>query len=82
MPKLLTNKYYNKLASVYNILDTIEFKEFDSDFDVLKDRLNQLKQEHYNVNDRVIIEHFDTDYYDYKILHFGLNLYNILTLIA
>ena len=81
MPKLLTDKYYNKLTSVYNILDTIEFKEFDYDFSVLKDRLSQLKQEHYNVNDKVIIEHFDTDYYDHSILKSGVNLYNLMTVI-
>lgn len=79
---LLTEKYYDKLSSVYNILDTIEFKEFDYNFDVLKDRLIQIKREQYNVNDRIIIQHFDTDYYDDKILRFGLNLYNVMTLIA
>jgi len=82
MSKLLTKKYYDKLSSVYNILDTIEFKEFDYNFDVLKDRLIQIKREQYNVNDRIIIEHFDTDYYDEKILRFGLNLYNVITLIT
>ncbi len=81
MPKLLTNKYYNKLKSVYNILDTIEFKEFDLDFNVLKDRLSQIKQKHYDVNDRIVIEHFDTDYYDYSIFKFGVNLYNLMTVI-
>lgn len=82
MPKLLTEKYYDKLSSVYNILDTIEFKEFDYNFDVLKDRLIQIKREQYNINDKIIIEHFDTDYYDDKILRFGLNLYNVMTVIA
>jgi len=82
MPRLLTKKYYNKLTSVYNILDTIEFKEFDYNFDVLKSRLSQIKQEKYDVNDRIIIEHSDTDYYDKKILKFGLNLYNVFTVIA
>ena len=82
MSKHLTKKYYDKLSSVYNILDTIEFKEFDRNFDVLKDRLIQIKREQYNVNDKIIIEHFDTDYYDDKILCFGLNLYNVITLIT
>jgi hypothetical protein len=82
MSSLLTKKYYNKLANAYNILDTIEFKEFDRNFDVLKARLSQIKRKHYDVNDRMVIEHFDIDYYDDKILCFGLNLYNVITLIT
>ena len=82
MSSFLTKKYYNKLASVYNILDTIEFKEFDRNFDALRTRLGQIKREQYDVNDKVVIAHFDTDYYDDKMLCFGLNLYNVITLIT
>ena len=82
MPKLLTKKYYDKLSSAYNILDTIHFKEFDYDFDVLKDRLSQTKREQYDVNDRIIIEHYDTDYYDEQVFKFGVNFYNTLTTIS
>tara|TARA_B100000902_G_scaffold264009_1_gene250148 strand:- start:9029 stop:9616 length:588 start_codon:yes stop_codon:yes gene_type:complete len=81
MPRLITEKYYNKLTGVYNILDTINFVEFDHNFDGLRSRLNKIKRQEYNVNDRIIIEHHDTDYYNNKILRYGLNLYNVFTVI-
>jgi len=78
---IITKKYYDKLASVYNILDAIALKDFHNNFDVLKDRLSKIKQEEYNINDKVVIEHFDLEYYDKKILNFGLFIYNTMVII-
>ena len=82
MPKRITKKYYDKLSSAYNILDTLYVDEFDHNFDVLKSKLSEIKRKRYDVNDRIIIEHFDTDYYDKQVLKFGLNFYNTLTTIS
>lgn len=77
-----TDKYYKRLHNAYNILDTLYVAEFDHDFDVLKSKLSQIKREGYDVNDRILIEHFDTDYYDKQVLKFGLNFYNTLITIS
>ncbi len=74
--ELLTKKYFNFFSSKFEILDIIEFKEFDYNFDILIKRLQKIKKEEYSINQKIIIEHFDTDYYDDNLLKFGLNLYN------
>lgn len=76
-PKLLSKKYIDKLKSKFDILDIIEFKEFDTNFSILRQRLINIKKQEYQVNERIIIEHFDTDVY-HKRLNYGLNLYNLL----
>lgn len=82
LPILLTDKYYAKLSSSFNILDLIQFKDYDAkSFKLLKERLSQLNREHFNYNDRIIIEHFEVDYYDEKMFKFGLNLYNLFSII-
>jgi len=77
----LTDKYFNKLSSHFNILDVINFLAFDRDFNVLKDRLAELNQESFGEKDKIVITHFDTDYYDSNFLKFGLNLYNFFSVI-
>lgn len=75
--RLLTKKYVDKLNSKFNILDIIDFKDFDTDFDVLKNRLTAIKKEKYQTNEKIVFEHFDTDFY-HKRLTYGLNLYNLI----
>lgn len=75
--KLLTRKYFEKLNNTFNILDIIEFKEFDTDFSVLENRLTAIKKDQYLPNERIIIEHFDTDFYHHRLVY-GLNLYNLI----
>lgn len=78
---LLTDKYFDKLSFHFNILGVINFQEFDYDFDVLKDRLTSLNQESFGEKDKIIITHFDTDYYDCNFFKFGLNFYNFFSVI-
>ena len=77
----ITDKYFDKLSSTFNILDIINFQDFDLNFSVLKDRLSKLNMESYGEKDKIIIEHFDTDYYDENFFKFGLNLYNFFSVI-
>lgn len=81
LDNLLTDKYFNKLSSHFNILDVINFQDFDYDFNVLKDRLTELNQESFDTKDKIIVTHFDCDYYDSNFFKFGLNLYNFFSVI-
>ena len=47
----------------YNVQCHLSFLNFDFDFDILKSRLSQYKKSQSSDNDRIIIEHLDTDYY-------------------
>ena len=76
-PTLLTKKYFDKLNNTFDILDIIKFTEFDTDFSVLENRLTAIKKDHYLPNERIIIEHFDTDFYHHRLVY-GLNLYNLI----
>lgn len=78
---LLTDKYFDKLSSHFNILDVINFQDFDYDFNLLKDRLSKLNQESFDTKDKIIVTHFDSDYYDSDFFKFGLNLYNFFSVI-
>jgi hypothetical protein len=59
----------------YNICDHLSFLDFDFNFDVLKSRLSQLSKSPFNDNDRIVIEHMDTDYY-FSECSVGVNLRN------
>jgi hypothetical protein len=73
-------KVYNLLSKKYNILDTISFLDFDFDFKQLETRLLKLKKEKFDVNDRIIIEHQDTDYY-IEYCSVGINLLNFFNVV-
>tara|TARA_R110000868_G_scaffold60116_1_gene184181 strand:- start:225 stop:785 length:561 start_codon:yes stop_codon:yes gene_type:complete len=64
----------------YNILGRISFLDFDYDFNILFDFLSDLKKESYGPNDRIIIEHFDTDIYIPEC-SVGINLRNFFTVL-
>jgi hypothetical protein len=74
----LTNEYKNLLQSKYSILDHVSICAFDHDFPLLERWLGRNKKSIYNANDRIIIEHFDTDYY-LSGVNYGLALYNLFT---
>lgn len=76
----LPNAVKNLLQRRYNILDHISFLGFDSDFDGLKSRFSVLKKETYTINDKIIVEHTDTDFY-FEHCAVGLNLLNFFTVI-
>jgi hypothetical protein len=73
--KELPEKVYNLLKKKYNVIDVISFLDFDSNFDLLKTKLLALKKDTFDVNDRIIIEHMDTDFY-FEYCSVGINLLN------
>lgn len=77
---LIPKKLLSKLYTHYNIIDQIEFKQFDENFDILKKFFLSTRKECYNINDRYIIEHQDTDVY---IPHcsVGINLQNFFEIV-
>jgi hypothetical protein len=61
------------LTENYNIIDCLEFKQFDLDFDWLAKWLHANQRDSFDVNDRFVIVHFDSDFYWKKN---GINLNN------
>lgn len=59
----------------YNVQCHLSFLNFDFDFDILKSSLSQYKELQSGDNDRIIIEHMDTDYY-FPECSVGVNLRN------
>lgn len=77
----LPEKVYKLLSKKYNIIDVISFLEFDFDFNQLRLRLAALRKDQFDVNDRIIIEHLDTDFY-IKHCSVGINLLNFFNTVA
>lgn len=75
---LLTENYYNKFKSLYNIIGHLHFKEFDHDFHILADYLESINNRKFDINDRFIVEHIDTDFYMTNNNTIGINLYNLI----
>jgi len=71
----LPEKVHKLLNQKYNVIDVISFLEFDSNFDKLRSRLLELKKDVFDINDRIIIEHLDTDFY-FEHCRVGVNLLN------
>ena len=63
------------LSEKYNILDCLEFKQFDLNFKWLENWLQANRQDSFGVNDRFVIVHFDCDFY-WK--GHGINLNNFI----
>lgn len=76
----LPDVVYNLLDRRYQIIEHMSFLEFDHDFEILRSRLTACKKKKFNVNDRIIIEHFDTDYY-FDQCTTGVNLRNFFVLL-
>ena len=77
--KLLTDNFQKLLYNHYTIVDSIEFKQFDQNFNILIEKLSSIKKPVFAANEKIIIEHFDTDYYNDKILKHGMNLFNFFS---
>lgn len=77
----LPKKVYDLLKNKYNIIDVISFLEFDRDFEQLRIRLKRLKKENFNTNDKIIIEHLDTDFY-FEHCSVGVNLLNFFNVVT
>jgi hypothetical protein len=65
----------NAIRQKYNVRCHLSFLDFDFNFDILKTRLNQYKESQSSDNDRIIVEHMDTDYY-FSECSVGVNLRN------
>jgi hypothetical protein len=74
----ITEDYRNFLTTKYNVLGGIHLVRHDSNFDHIEAMLLKLKKEYHPFDDRIVIEHFDTDYYlpDFP---YGITLYNLFT---
>jgi len=59
----------------YHIVDTILLLDYDDQFPALQKHLELYKTESFTSQDRIIVAHFDTDYYIHN--QFGLNLINL-----
>lgn len=67
----------NILHSKYNVLLEINCREFDLKLENLIDRLDQIKKDKFDANDRIVLIHMDTDYYD-ELLPYGLLIINLV----
>jgi len=81
--KEISTKVSDLLNKKYHIISHWNFLEFDQDFSILRERARGIKKDHYDLKDRIIVEHMDTDYYvkinDFQI---GINLRNFFGVMA
>tara|TARA_B110000211_G_scaffold226068_1_gene279168 strand:- start:581 stop:1135 length:555 start_codon:yes stop_codon:yes gene_type:complete len=80
MLKQTTKKYLDFINSKFNVLAHTNSVDFDYDYNILENLLAECKQEEFSSNDRILIEFFDTAYYDVKFLKHSILLQNIFTL--
>jgi len=52
------------LDSKFNLLLRLDARDFDHDWTLLLEKLKQIKVDKFSNNDRILICHMDTDYYD------------------
>lgn len=74
----MTEKYRRAIYSKFNIVAHVNFLNFDSNFSKLEEWLLAVKKDCYSPNDRILVEHFDTDYY-FRDFPYGLYLYNLIS---
>jgi hypothetical protein len=73
---LMTPAYQEIIYKKYDILSHWRMNEFDHDFCEFEQRLLSVKKNFYAPNQRIIIEHLDTDYY-FQDFDYGIGLYNL-----
>lgn len=76
-----TPKILAAIQKKYKLLDNIQVVDIDHDLNLLEERLINQKKDEFASNERILINHTDTDYYDKKILKHGLTVYNVFTII-
>jgi hypothetical protein len=74
----LTDDYRNFLTTKYNVLGGVHLIRYDSDFEKIETILSTLKKDCHPPADRIVIEHFDTDYY-LPEFPYGFTLHNLFT---
>lgn len=80
MKKEIPDVVMEILNQKFKLLDHLSFLEFDHDFDVLRSRLSICFKQYYPPNEKILVEHFDTDYY-IKECKVGINLRNFFGVI-
>lgn len=66
------------LHAKYSIVASFRMNKFDTDFKKFEQDLRSIKKDHFHANERIVIEHVDTDYY-LRDFPYGINLYNLFT---
>lgn len=61
----------------YNVLFSIDCRNFDLDFQELSKNLHKIKKKVFSPIDRIVLVHMDTDYYDEQLLQ-GLLIINLI----
>jgi len=77
-PYELTENYKTALQSKYCVLDNFSLARFDSNFELLEKHLSNIVKSKYDPCDRIVVDHFDTDYY-LNGFPYGLGLHNLFT---
>jgi hypothetical protein len=80
MKKEIPQSVLGYLNQRFTLVDHLSFLEFDFDFDILKNRLKTIYKDVYDQNDRILIEHMDTDYY-FQGCNIGINLRNFFLVV-
>jgi uncharacterized protein YuzB (UPF0349 family) len=77
---LIPKKLLEKFCAHFNIIDLIHFNQFDENLNILRKFFLSTRKEYYDINDRYIIIHQDTDLY---IPHcsVGINLQNFFAIV-
>jgi hypothetical protein len=65
------------LYQKYDILYHTNFLNFDKNYELLYNDIVQIKKDQLNQNEKIIIEQFDTDFYDYSLIC-GLHNRNVI----
>jgi hypothetical protein len=61
----------------FNVLFSIDCREFDCDYQILVNLIQQIKRDKFEPADRIVLVHMDTDYYD-LLLPCGLLIINVI----
>ena len=77
---LIPKEIQNLFQKHFNILGCIEFKQFDYNLQTLRNFFKESKKELFDVNDRYIIIHQDTDIYIPE-MSVGVNLRNFFQIV-
>jgi hypothetical protein len=72
--RLIDPDFLSAIKQRYHVIDMFQIAEYDKDFDGLEKYLLAIKKHHFDPNDRIIVVHFDTDYYIQN--HYGIHLLN------
>jgi len=77
----MTKELYPEAVDIinkkFNVLLSMDGRDFDTNLETLSVKLDAIKKDSYQVNDRILIVHMDTDYYD-PLLPTGLMTLNLI----